>query len=67
MRAASVTMGNLITGPDLCRPMGKASRVTAEQEFGLHRLVAETLAASRRSSETLLAIRFNHGNPKPGG
>jgi hypothetical protein len=55
-----------VSDPDLGRPMGKASRVKAEQEFGSH-LVTETLAASRRSSETLLAIRLNQGNPKPGG
>jgi glycosyltransferase involved in cell wall biosynthesis len=37
----------LITDRDLCQCMGEAGRAKAEQEFGLHRLVAETLAAYR--------------------
>jgi glycosyltransferase involved in cell wall biosynthesis len=40
-------MATLITKRDLCRQMGEAGRVKAEQEFGLDRLVAETLAAYR--------------------
>ena len=35
----------LITNTDLCRRMGKAGRVKAEREFGLARLVSDTLAA----------------------
>jgi glycosyltransferase involved in cell wall biosynthesis len=37
----------LITDRDLCHCMGEAGRAKAEQEFALHRLVAETLAAYR--------------------
>jgi len=40
-------MATLITQIDLCRQMGEAGRVKAEREFGLDRLVAETLAAYR--------------------
>jgi len=40
-------MATLLTQIDLCRQMGKAGRVKAEREFGLDRLVAETLAAYR--------------------
>jgi glycosyltransferase involved in cell wall biosynthesis len=40
-------MATLITQSDLCRRMGEAGRVKAEREFGLDRLVAETLAAYR--------------------
>ena len=40
-------LATLITDRDLCRRMGNAGRVKAEQEFGLERLVAETLAAYR--------------------
>jgi glycosyltransferase involved in cell wall biosynthesis len=35
----------LMTDHDLCRRMGEAGRVKAEQQFGLDRLVSETLAA----------------------
>jgi len=38
-------MVTLITNRDLCRRMGEAGRATAEREFGLDRLVTETLAA----------------------
>lgn len=37
----------LITDLDLCRRMGEAGRVKAEREFGLDRLISETLAAYR--------------------
>jgi len=37
----------LITDRDLCRRMGEAGRAKAEQQFGLDRLVADTLAAYR--------------------
>jgi len=37
----------LITDRDLCRRMGEAGRAKAEREFGLDRLVGETLAAYR--------------------
>jgi glycosyltransferase involved in cell wall biosynthesis len=40
-------MVKLITDPDLCRSMGAAGRAKAEREFGLDRLVANTLAAYR--------------------
>jgi glycosyltransferase involved in cell wall biosynthesis len=38
-------MVTLMTDHDLCRRMGEAGRVKAEQQFGLNRLVSETLAA----------------------
>jgi glycosyltransferase involved in cell wall biosynthesis len=51
-------LGKLITDPDLCRHMGEAGRAKAEQEFGLDRLVAQTLAAYRdvglQDSHTIL-------------
>jgi glycosyltransferase involved in cell wall biosynthesis len=37
----------LIKDRELCRKMGEAGRVKAEREFGLDRLVSETLAAYR--------------------
>src|SRR5262245_24167128 len=37
----------LMTDHDLCRRMGEAGRVKAERQFGLDRLVSETLAAYR--------------------
>jgi glycosyltransferase involved in cell wall biosynthesis len=40
-------MATLITDRHLCRRMGKAGRAKAEREFGLDRLVTETLAAYR--------------------
>jgi glycosyltransferase involved in cell wall biosynthesis len=40
-------MVTLMTDHDLCRRMGEAGRAKAEQQFGLDRLVAETLAAYR--------------------
>jgi glycosyltransferase involved in cell wall biosynthesis len=40
-------METLITDRNLCRRMGEAGRAKAEREFGLGRLVAETLAAYR--------------------
>jgi starch synthase len=36
-------MAKLIADPDLCRRMGEAGRAKAEREFGLDRLVGETL------------------------
>src|SRR5262249_20281934 len=38
-------MATLIANPNLCRQMGEAGRVKAEREFGLNRLLSETLAA----------------------
>jgi glycosyltransferase involved in cell wall biosynthesis len=40
-------MATLITEFDLCRRMGKAGRAKAEREFGVDRLVADTLVAYR--------------------
>jgi glycosyltransferase involved in cell wall biosynthesis len=40
-------MAALITNHALCRRMGEAGRAKAEREFGLDRLVSETLAAYR--------------------
>jgi glycosyltransferase involved in cell wall biosynthesis len=40
-------LATLITNGDLCRQMGEAGRLKAEREFGLSRLVEETLAAYR--------------------
>ena len=40
-------MVTLMTDYDLCRRMGEAGRAKAEQQFGLDRLVSETLAAYR--------------------
>lgn len=40
-------IATLIRDKHLCRQMGEAGRVKAEREFGLDRLVAETLAAYR--------------------
>jgi glycosyltransferase involved in cell wall biosynthesis len=37
----------LLTDHDLCRRMGEAGRAKAEQQFGLDRLVSETLAVYR--------------------
>src|SRR5262249_29493018 len=42
-------MERLIAGRDICRTMGKAGRAKMEQEFGLGRLVEETLAVYRSS------------------
>jgi glycosyltransferase involved in cell wall biosynthesis len=42
-------MVTLATDQELCRRMGSAGRVKAEREFGLDRLVSETLAAYRAS------------------
>jgi glycosyltransferase involved in cell wall biosynthesis len=38
-------MATLIMDRDLCRRMGEAGRVKAEREFGLDRLICDTLAA----------------------
>jgi glycosyltransferase involved in cell wall biosynthesis len=38
-------MLRLVSDRDLCRRMGEAGRSKAEREFGLNRLVEETLAA----------------------
>ncbi len=40
-------MATLIANPDLCRLMGEAGRAKAEREFGLDRLVSDTLAVYR--------------------
>ena len=40
-------IAKLITDRDLCRRMGEAGRAKAEQEFGLDRLVSETMTAYR--------------------
>ena len=40
-------MQRLITDRDICRRMGKAGRAKIEREFGLDRLLEETLAAYR--------------------
>jgi glycosyltransferase involved in cell wall biosynthesis len=37
----------LVTNRELCQEMGAAARAKAEREFGLTRMVAETLAAYR--------------------
>jgi len=37
----------LLTNPELCQAMGEAAREKADREFGLNRLVTETLAAYR--------------------
>jgi glycosyltransferase involved in cell wall biosynthesis len=42
----------LIDDADLCRRMGDAGRAKAEREFGLDRLVSETLAAYRAAGWT---------------
>jgi glycosyltransferase involved in cell wall biosynthesis len=42
-------MATLISDIELCRQMGEAGRLKAEREFGLDRLVSETLAAYRAS------------------
>lgn len=39
----------LLTHPDLCRQLGQNARLKAEREFGLDRLVHETLAAYRQA------------------
>lgn len=40
-------IASLITDRTLCSQMGEAARIKAEQDFGLERLVVETLAAYR--------------------
>jgi glycosyltransferase involved in cell wall biosynthesis len=40
-------MATLIADGTLCRRMGEAGRIKAEREFGVHRLVSETLAVYR--------------------
>jgi len=42
-------MATLIGYRDLCRRMGEVGRAKAEREFGLDRLVSETLAAHERA------------------
>jgi glycosyltransferase involved in cell wall biosynthesis len=42
-------MATLINDHNLCRQMGEAGRAKAEREFGLHRLVKETLTAYRHA------------------
>jgi len=45
--ALAERLATLITDRDLCRRMGEAGRAKAEREFGLDRLVTQTLAAYR--------------------
>jgi glycosyltransferase involved in cell wall biosynthesis len=45
-------MATLITERDLCRRMGEAGRAKAEREFGLDRLISETLAVYRSAGWT---------------
>lgn len=45
--ALAERMATMIADRELCRRMGEAGRVKAEREFGLDRLVSETLAAYR--------------------
>jgi len=45
--ALSTRMAALISNRDLCHRMGSAGRAKAEQEFGLARLVTETLSVYR--------------------
>jgi glycosyltransferase involved in cell wall biosynthesis len=40
-------MAQLLMDPQLCRVMGEAGRVKAVREFGLERLVSQTLDAYR--------------------
>lgn len=47
LRMLSQRMAALITQPDLRRRMGEAARAKAEREFGLERIVTNTLAAYR--------------------
>ena len=49
-QALTDRMAALIMDQDLCRRMGEAGRVKAEREFGLDRLVEETLAAYRTAA-----------------
>jgi glycosyltransferase involved in cell wall biosynthesis len=42
-------MTTLITDRELCCRMGKAGRAKAERDFGLDRLVSETLAAYQKA------------------
>jgi glycosyltransferase involved in cell wall biosynthesis len=42
-------LATLITNRELCRQMGEAGRVKAQREFGLYRLVEETLNAYREA------------------
>jgi glycosyltransferase involved in cell wall biosynthesis len=51
-QALTDRMATLIMDQDLCRRMGEAGRVKAEREFGLDRLVEETLAAYRTEAFT---------------
>jgi glycosyltransferase involved in cell wall biosynthesis len=43
------SLERLISNPGECRRMGDLGRAKAEQEFGLQRLAAETLAAYREA------------------
>jgi glycosyltransferase involved in cell wall biosynthesis len=40
-------MATLLADRELCRRMGEVGRLKAEREFGLERLVSETLAVYR--------------------
>jgi glycosyltransferase involved in cell wall biosynthesis len=48
-------MMTLMTDYDLCRRMGEAGRAQAEQQFGLDRLVSDTLAAYRAMGWTAMS------------
>jgi L-malate glycosyltransferase len=58
-------MANLIVDRDMCRRMGEAGRAKAEREFGLDRLVSDTLAAYRvagwKDSSTQIELRNTAG------
>ena len=47
MIKALTRMVTLMTDHTLCRQMGEAGRAKAERQFGLGRLVSETLTAYR--------------------
>jgi hypothetical protein len=42
-------MTTLINNRGLCQKMGEAARIKAEREFGVGRLVSETLASYRKA------------------
>jgi glycosyltransferase involved in cell wall biosynthesis len=43
--ALTKSIESLVTNRELCRLMGVAGRAKAEDEFGVNRLISETLAA----------------------
>ena len=56
-------MATLIADRELCHRMGEAGRLKAEREFGLDRLVSETLAAYRAAGwkDTLTCAALQDG------